>query len=83
VTALFNRFGNLGLLLIAGALLFGGLAGAAVVHHYETLPASTAASQHDDNDGQKQAKPNQHKHQTHADQGHQTGGQVNEPAETN
>ena len=82
MTALFNRLGNLGLLLIAAALLFGGLAGAALVHHYETLSVSTVAPQQDNNE-QKQAKPNQHRHQKRANQGHQTGGQGSDPAETN
>jgi hypothetical protein len=54
VTAFFNRLGNLGVLLIASALLLGGLAGAAVVHHYDRLSAKTVAShQHKDNGGQK------------------------------
>jgi hypothetical protein len=38
-----NRLGNLGLLLIACALLVGGLAGAAVAHHFDTLPSSAGA----------------------------------------
>jgi hypothetical protein len=83
VTALFNRLGNLGLLLIAAALLFGGLAGAALVHHYETLSVSNVASQQDNNDEKKPATPNQHSHQKRANQGHQTHGQGNDPAETN
>jgi hypothetical protein len=45
VTDLFNRLGSLGLLLIAGALIVGGLTGAVVAHHYETLSLQPAASQ--------------------------------------
>lgn len=44
VTDLFNRLGSLGVLLIAGALIVGGLAGAAVAHHYEILSTQSAAS---------------------------------------
>ena len=59
VTAFLNRIGNLGLLLIAVALLFGGLAGAAVVHHYDRLSAEPAgAQQHNENDGQAQVDQN-------------------------
>jgi hypothetical protein len=54
VSAFLNRIGNLGLLLIAGALLLGGLAGAAVVSHYDRLPAGTAASQENHESGQAQ-----------------------------
>ncbi len=85
MTTLLNRIGNLGLLLIACALLLGGLAGAAVAHHYDRLTADTIATQHDDkgNEAQKpkKAKP-QHgnqKHLNHGRQGEATGG---EPAET-
>ena len=45
MTELLNRLGSLGVLLIAGALILGGLAGAAVAHHYETLSGVPAASQ--------------------------------------
>lgn len=56
MTTFFQRLGNLGILLLAGALLLGGLAGAAVAHHYDTLSAATVAShQHED-------KPDQAKH---------------------
>jgi hypothetical protein len=59
VTGFFNRLGNLGVLLISGALLLGGLAGAAVVHHYDKLSAQTVASQqHTDKGEPKQAKKN-------------------------
>jgi hypothetical protein len=61
VTAFFNRLGNLGVLLIASALLLGGLAGAAVVHHYDRLSAQTVAShQHTDNRGQGRANKKSH-----------------------
>jgi hypothetical protein len=61
VTALFQRLGNLGVLLLAGALLFGGLAGAAVVYHYDRLAADTVASQHDkDKSEPKPAKKKPH-----------------------
>jgi hypothetical protein len=61
VTAFFNRLGNLGVLLLAGALLLGGLAGAAVVHHYDTLAADTVAShQHHDQGDPKQTKKHKH-----------------------
>ncbi|MDQ6719372.1 MAG: hypothetical protein M3003_01085 [Candidatus Dormibacteraeota bacterium] len=79
VTAFFNRLGNLGVLLIASALLLGGLAGAAVVHHYDRLSASTIASQqHEDKTDKKQAKPKSRhsKHKQSNDQqqkGDQTG----------
>lgn len=45
MTSLFNRLGSLGVLLIAGALIVGGLAGAAVAHHYERLSIESTASQ--------------------------------------
>ena len=65
MTGFFNRLGNLGVLLIAGALLLGGLAGAAVVHRYDRLSAQTVASQQHKDKGQpKPASQNQHgKHQ--------------------
>jgi hypothetical protein len=59
VTVFLNRIGNLGLLLIAGALLLGGLAGAAVVHYYDRLSVEPAAAQqHNENDGQTQVDQN-------------------------
>jgi ABC-type nickel/cobalt efflux system permease component RcnA len=64
VTAFFERLGNLGVLLLASALLVGGLAGAAVVHHYDRLTSDTIASQHHndkkDKADQKPAKKNKH-----------------------
>src|SRR5437773_11063603 len=45
VTAFFERLGNAGVLLLAGALLAGGLAGAAVAHHYDRLTANTSVSE--------------------------------------
>ncbi|MEP6753538.1 MAG: hypothetical protein ABI959_12400 [Candidatus Dormiibacterota bacterium] len=73
MTSVFNRLGNLGILLIACALLLGGLAGAAVVHHYDRLSAHTIDThQGDDGKGQGQTKQKkQHGHQKHPNQGHQ------------
>ena len=66
VTAFFERLGNLGVLLIAGALLLGGLAGAAVAHHYDRLASETVASQqHTDKGEQKQDKKNGQGKQKH------------------
>ena len=81
VTSVFNRLGNLGILLIACALLLGGLAGAAVVHHYDRLAADTIAThQGDDGRGHGQNKhKKQHGNQKHPNQGHQgtpDGGQT-------
>jgi cytoskeletal protein RodZ len=50
VTDLFNRLGSIGILLIAGALIVGGLTGAAVAHHYETLSTVPTASQQQQGD---------------------------------
>ena len=50
MTDLFNRLGSIGVLLIAGALIVGGLTGAAVAHHYETLSTVPAASQQQQGD---------------------------------
>jgi cytoskeletal protein RodZ len=58
VTDLFNRLGSLGVLLIASALIIGGLAGAAVAHHYETLPTQSAASHQQQ--GSTQAQQGEH-----------------------
>jgi hypothetical protein len=61
VNALFNRLGNAGVLVLAGVLLLGGLAGAAAVHQYDRLNAVPAASQHqDENHDQKPPKKNKH-----------------------
>jgi cytoskeletal protein RodZ len=54
VTDLFNRLGSIGVLLIAGALIVGGLTGAAVAHHYETLSTVPAASQQQQGDNSEQ-----------------------------
>jgi hypothetical protein len=72
VTSILNRLGNLGILLIACALLLGGLAGAAVVHHYDRPAADTIAI-HPGNSGNApgQNKPNKpHGNQKHPNQGH-------------
>jgi len=90
VTTLLNRIGNLGLLLIASALLLGGLAGAAVAHHYDRLAADTIATQHDDTGKgapkPKKAKPQhgnqKHPNQKHPNHGQQDGATGSEPAET-
>jgi ABC-type nickel/cobalt efflux system permease component RcnA len=74
VTAFFDRLGNLGLLLIASALLVGGLAGAAVTHHYDRLAASKVATQQHKQPAQNQPKKSQHKH----GQQHDQGGDVSE-----
>lgn len=72
VTAFFNRLGNVGVLVIACALLLGGLAGAAVSHHYERLSADTISNQEadtgKDQGGQKQK--HQHGNQKHPNKGH-------------
>ena len=57
MTSFLQRLGNLGLLLLAGALLLGGLAGGAVVYHYDRLASDTVASQqHRDKGEPKPAK---------------------------
>jgi hypothetical protein len=82
ITTMLNRIGNLGLLLIACALLLGGLAGAAVAHHYDKLSADTIASQHDGK-GQGPQKPkHQNNKQKHPNHGHKNGPTGSEPAET-
>ena len=76
VTTFFERLGNLGVLLVAGALLLGGLAGAAVAHHYDRLSADTVASQqHTDKGEQKQDKKNGPGKQKHADKKHRQDAQ--------
>jgi hypothetical protein len=70
VTNLLNRLGNLGLLLIACALLLGGLAGAAIAHHY-TPTSANSSNTHQDGEGKGPQKPkNQHANQGHANPGH-------------
>ena len=85
MTTLLNRIGNLGLLLIASALLLGGLAGAAVAHHYDRLAANTVATHQDDQGSgaqkPKKAKP-QRGNQKHPNHGHQGGAAGSDPAET-
>jgi len=71
VTALFTRIGNLGLLLIACALLLGGLAGAAVAHHYEQ--AGQSVNSHEAGTGREQGDQKQkpgHGKQQHPNKGH-------------
>jgi hypothetical protein len=81
VTSFFDRLGNLGVLLLAGALLLGGLAGAAVVHHYDSLTAGTVTSQqHKEKDQPKQAKKPKHdKHKPGQNPGQKPGQQPNQP----
>jgi outer membrane biosynthesis protein TonB len=62
VTNLFNRLGSIGVLLIAGALIIGGLAGAAVAHHYERLSTESAASQQQVGDQQGSTQDQQGDH---------------------
>jgi hypothetical protein len=64
VTSFFERLGNLGVLLLAGALLVGGLAGAAVVHHYDRLTSDTVATQqhNDKKDKGEHKAPKKNKH---------------------
>ena len=79
VTAFFERLGNLGVLLLASALLVGGLAGAAVAHHYDRLTSDTIASQqHNDKKDkatQKPAKKNKHGKQKPGHKQHQQDNQ--------
>ena len=85
MTTLLNRIGNLGLLLIASALLLGGLAGAAVAHHYDRLAANTVATHQDDKgNGAQEPKKAKHQHgnQKHPNHGHQNGAPGSDPAET-
>jgi len=84
VTTFLNRIGNLGLLLIACALLLGGLAGAAVAHHYDRLAADTISAPHHDGQGngaQKPKHPN-NGNQKHPNNGHKGGNAPGDPAET-
>jgi hypothetical protein len=80
VTNLLNRLGNLGLLLIACALLLGGLAGAAIAHHY-TPTSAKSGNTHQDGEGRGLQKPkNQHANQGHGNPGDRDGGPGNSPA---
>ena len=76
MTSLFNRLGNLGILLIACALLLGGLAGGAVVHHYDRLSADTITT-HQGDGGQGQGQSKQKKQ--HGNQKHQNNGRHGAP----
>jgi hypothetical protein len=79
VTGFFERLGNLGVLLIAGALLLGGVAGGSVVYHYDRTSSKTSISQqHKDKSEQKKAKKKSQGKQQHGQKDHQQGG----PAET-
>ena len=83
MTTVLNRIGNLGLLLIACALLLGGLAGAAVAHHYDRLAADTISAPHQDGKGNGAQKPkHQNGNQKHPNHGHQGGNPAGDPAET-
>jgi hypothetical protein len=81
LTTLLNRIGNLGLLLIACALLLGGLAGAAVAHHYDRLAADTISAPHQDGKGNGAPKP-KHGNQKHPNNGHHGANPTSDPAET-
>jgi hypothetical protein len=82
MTSLLNRLGNLGLLLIACGLLLGGLAGAAVAHHYDTLTAANVATHHDvKGKATPKAKPHQVKPKP-ASPGHGDRTQGNNSADT-
>jgi hypothetical protein len=71
VTTFFERLGNLGVLLIAGAFLLGGMAGAAVAHHYDRLASDSVASQqHEDKGDHKQTKKNKQGKQNHGNKQH-------------
>ena len=78
MTAFFNRLGNLGILLIASALLLGGLAGAAVVHHYDRLSSDTVATGQPDKGKGEQKPKHPHNNQKHSNKGHQKGGSAND-----
>ncbi len=55
MSELFNRLGSAGLVLIAGALIAGGLMGGAVVHRIDRgATQSVASQQHEDQSGQQQ-----------------------------
>ena len=83
ISTFLNRIGNLGVLLIACALLLGGLAGAAVAHHYDRLSADTIAAQHDGKGEGAQKPKHQNNKQKHPNHGHQAGSTGNDPPETN
>ncbi len=74
VTAALDRLGSLGLLLIACALLVGGLAGAAVAHHFDRLATVPVATQQHKAPSPNKAKKPQPKH----DQQHQQGDDASE-----
>jgi hypothetical protein len=81
MTSLLNRLGNLGLLLIACGLLVGGLAGAAVAHHYDTLATANVATHHDVK-GKATPKPKPHQAKPKpANSGHHDGSQGSNPAD--
>lgn len=82
ITNLLNRIGNLGLLLIACALLLGGLAGAAVTYHYDRLSADTIAAHHDDKGKGVQKPKHPNGNQKHPNRAHQNGATNSGPAET-
>jgi hypothetical protein len=82
ISAFLNRIGNLGLLLIACALLLGGLAGAAVAHHYDVPSADTSSSQQNDKGRGLQKPKHQNGNQKHPNQGNQNRNPGGNPAET-
>jgi hypothetical protein len=82
LTTALNRLGNVGLLMVACALLVGGLAGAALAHHYDVLSADTIATHQDDKGKGAQKPKHQHGNQKHANQGGRQGAQGDDPAGT-
>jgi hypothetical protein len=82
VTTLLNRLGNLGLLIVACALLLGGLAGAAVAHHFDGLSAGTVATHQQDKGKPPQKSKSQHGNHGLPNHGRPNGGQGSNPADT-
>jgi hypothetical protein len=82
LTTLLNRIGNVGLLLIACALLLGGLAGAAVAHHYDSPSADTISSQQNDKGKGPQKPKHQNGNQKHPNHGNQNANPGSDAAET-
>jgi len=82
ITTFLNRIGNLGLLLIACALLIGGLGGAAVAHHYDRLAADNIATHQNDKGNGAQKPKHQHGDQKPPKDGRQDGATGSEPAES-
>ena len=58
VTSLISRLGAVGLSLVAGALIFGAIAGGVVMHRLEFPPSRNAASEQQQGDNQTQTGDN-------------------------